>query len=84
MLNLLGFSLPEGAVHMLIEIVVTALVGALATSIVLWPLGMLIALAAAPFGGSLLALVVAVWVSQAAEPRSERTQSQSQNRPIIQ
>ncbi len=74
------------AVHMLIVVGVTALVGALVTSIVLWSFGALIALAAAPFGGSLLVLVVAVavWVSQAAEPRSARTQSQRQNRPLIQ
>jgi hypothetical protein len=72
----------KGGAHMLF--VVTALVGGLITSIVLWPLGVLITLAAAPFGGSLLVLVVAVWMSQAAEPRSARTQSQSQNRPIIQ
>ena len=71
---------------MLFVYAVTGLVGGLITSVVLWPLGVLIALAAAPFGGSLLALVVAVavWMSQAAEPRSARTQSQSQNLPIIQ
>ncbi len=60
---------------MLVVFGVTALVGALVTSVALWSLGALIALAAAPFGGGLLVLVVAVavWVSQTAEPRSGRT-----------
>jgi hypothetical protein len=74
------------AVPMLIVFGVTALVGVLVTSVVLWPLGVLIALAAAPFGGCLLVLVVAVavWLPEAAKPRWGRSRSQSQNRSIVQ
>lgn len=58
---------------MLIVFGVTALVGAVVTSIVLWPLGAIIALPATSFAGCLLVLVVAVGVrvSQAAEPQNE-------------
>ncbi len=71
---------------MLIVFAVTALAGAFITSVALWSFGALIALAAAPFGGGLLVLVVAVavWMPQAAKPRSGRSHSASQNRSIIQ
>ena len=69
---------------MVIVFVLTALVGGLITSVALWPLGMLIALAAAPFGASFLVFVVsaALQASQA-KPRSMRSYDESQNRPII-
>ncbi len=71
---------------MLIVFGATALVGALVTSLVLWPFGALIALAAAPLTGCLLVLVVAVAVraSQAAGPRPGGVPRERQNRPIIQ
>ncbi len=71
---------------MLIVFGVTALVGAVVTSIVLWPLGAIIALPAASFAGCLLVLVVAmgVRVSQAAKPRLGFVPSERQNRSIIQ
>ena len=74
----------KGAVHMVIVFALTALVGGLITSVALWPLGMLIALAAAPFGASFLVVVVsaALQTSQA-KPRSMRSYDESQNRPII-
>ncbi len=74
------------AVPMLIVFGATALVGALVTSLVLWPFGALIALAAAPLTGCLLVLVVAVAarVSQATKPRPRFVPSERQNRSIIQ
>jgi hypothetical protein len=71
---------------LLIVFMVTALVGELITSVVLWSLGAHIALVAAPFGGCLLVLVVAVAVRgfQAAKPRSGFVLSKGQNRSIIQ
>jgi hypothetical protein len=70
---------------MLIVIVVSALVGSVATSVVLWPLGMLIALAAAPLGSTLLVLVVVAAVKACeAKPRLGRSYRRSQNQPIIQ
>jgi hypothetical protein len=48
---------------MVIVFMVTALIGAFATLIALWPLGPVIALASAPFGGSLLTLVAALLVA---------------------
>ncbi len=48
---------------MVIVLMAAALVGGFATLIALWPLGPIIALASAPFGGSLLALVAALLVA---------------------
>ncbi|PVE22048.1 hypothetical protein DC522_23085 [Microvirga sp. KLBC 81] len=45
---------------MVLVFMVSALIGAAATLGALWPLGAAIALIGAPFGGSLLALLVAV------------------------
>jgi hypothetical protein len=60
---------------MLIVLMAAAFVGGLTTFVALWPLGWLIALAGVPFGGSFLALMVAVLLalrdSHAAKARSE-------------
>lgn len=42
---------------------VTAFAGALVSCILLWPYGAAIALLSMPFGGSLLTLLAAIWIS---------------------
>lgn len=48
---------------MVIVLALAAFVGGLITAIALWPFGWLSALIGAPFGGSALALIVAVFVA---------------------
>jgi hypothetical protein len=62
---------------------VTALVGAFIISVALWPFGALIALAAVPFGGSLLVVVVAVavWVYDSSKT-SPRIKPEQEPKPL--
>ncbi len=57
---------------MVIVLLVAAIMGSFLTIALLWPLGALIAFAAAPFGGGMLVLVVAV-LAMKPSPRSRRT-----------
>jgi hypothetical protein len=63
-------------------LVVAAYVGSLATAAILWSQGVLVAVAAAPLGGSLIALVVSLllaWVRIRADHKSSPVNSRTRS-----
>lgn len=62
-------------------LLVSAIIGAGVTVVVIWPHGALVALAAAPFGGSLIAVLAALLVDVLRRAEAERGHRHSAENP---